>query len=210
VTRREGKLCLSSNSGANFASTVIAQNPAVREFEEIQQMLMEQFAELVDWFILDGLLKEQFPSEVTDENGIRPVDLDFDITFPPILRRDVAQESAAYATLNERGVISKRTWALKMGLDPDLEQKYIDEEGGPSVSVDKAKAPPKRVQDRNPRQNVQVGEGDEKIATLAVVVKRKGRNNGDKSVNVEYQMLRQEPDIEVGGDWPQKHAPSGG
>lgn len=191
-------------SGANFASTVVSQNPAVREFEEIQQILMEELADIVDWLIADGIEKGQIPADS---------DTEFDITFPPILRADTAKENNAYALMNEMGVISKRTWALKMGLDPDQEQEYISDEilnaptpapippavPGQPVPPGQPGQPgnvpnePKRVQDRQPRQNNKVGESENGETRLTVIVKK-----ADEKIA--------KPKIESGGNWPRPRA----
>ena len=97
-----------------------------------------------------------------------------------------------------------------MGLDSDQEDQYIQDEGGvaqPSTGMKSIRLVPKRVQDREPRANNLVGEAEkgEKIADLTVVIRKKKDKNNDKSLDVEYQVLRQEPEVEVGGDWPEEH-----
>ena len=46
-------------SKANFASSVIAQNPAIREFEDGQQVIAEGITEIIDWILLDGIEKRE-------------------------------------------------------------------------------------------------------------------------------------------------------
>jgi hypothetical protein len=144
---------------ANFASTVVAQNPAVRGFEESEMLLSEPFGVIVSWVIDDGISHEAIPSEISANGEQRPVNRNFDINFPPLLRRDIGQENNAFESMNDHGVVSRRTWGINMGLDPDKERTFLEEEAESTTSVparirserDRA---PRRVEDRQPRQNV--------------------------------------------------------
>ena len=116
----------------NFASTVIAQNPALREFEARQNWLAESFGEMIDFILESGVENGAIPAKTTidDITGEETIDFDlsYDIKFPPLLRRDLAQDTAAYKTMNDAYVMSRRTWGLNVGLDPDTEQRIIKEE----------------------------------------------------------------------------------
>lgn len=144
---------------ANFASTVTAQNPAIRAFEEHQEIYSEPFSEIISWCLKDGLEKMEIPITVTDEDGSRPINLDHTIAYPPLLKRDFLAEVGAWEKMvTVLGVSSKRTASLALGLDPDQEKKLIDEEGGNQVPEPKSnngtKPIPKRVEDREPRDDV--------------------------------------------------------
>lgn len=107
---------------SNYASTVVSQNTGIREFEDWSAVFGEYLSTIVEWVIEDGISKQQIPSDA---------DTDHEVTFPPLIRRDITQENTAYQSMYAFGVISKRSWALKMGFDPDAEQRIIEEEGGP-------------------------------------------------------------------------------
>lgn len=143
----------SDYQNSNFASTVVAQNPAVREFEDWQMVFSEGFSVIVEWVLQDAIEKGEISSSM---------DLTYDIAFPPLLRRDLGQETSAYEKMFDKKAISRRTWMLKAGLDPDKEMKLMEEETKlpdnlqPPDKTTKSNPTPKRVEDRSPRQNVEV------------------------------------------------------
>ena len=138
----------SDYSGANFASTVVSQNPAVRAFEEHQNLFREPFTDMVEWLLGVGVAVRAIA---------QGVDLNFDISYPPLLKRDLRQEVEAWQIMNERQVASRRTWQVNMGLNPDQEKKFLDEEEPlPAPQPTAGKPAAKRVEDRQPRQNVRV------------------------------------------------------
>ena len=138
-------------STSNFASSVVSQNMAVREFEDWGNVFLEYISDVVAWVIEDGVEQGEIAVDA---------DIDFDMTLPPLIRRDITQESTAYQLMNAAGALSKRTWMIKMGFDPDTEEKYIEDEGGPPTpsggGMKSPKVAPKRVEDRQPRSQVQV------------------------------------------------------
>lgn len=147
ITRLNGKPFISGNSGANFASTVTAQNPAIKEFEDWQEMIAEGITEIIEWFLDDAVERGFLPAMVDG----RPIDTSFTIGFPPLLKRDVAQENSAYATMHENKALSLRTWCMKMGVDYDQEKKHMEDE--PEVTMGtKTTEPKKGPEDRSPRQ----------------------------------------------------------
>lgn len=174
-------------ANANFASTVTAQNPAIREFEDWQVFISEGITEVIEWLLEDAVERQVLPSVVEDADGVRPVDLSFAIGFPPLLKRDVAQENAAYQGMSAEKVISHRTWAMRMGFNYDEEQKYIqqeEEKGQATPEPDALKKPPtakKGPADRTPRQgNVGARIQSQK---MAFVVKEE-RVDGKRKVMV--------------------------
>ena len=169
-------------SNSNYASTVVSQNPAIRLFEETQNFLSEYIYSIVLAAIEDGIEQGRINAKVTEgEDGEKTydIDTDFEVRFPPMLKRDLAQETNAYKVLNEMGVMSKRTVALLSGLNPDQEFEQLEEEKkngqgpvvqqktnglangtangalstDPTISHRKALAP-KTPAERKPRQNV--------------------------------------------------------
>lgn len=154
----------------NMASTVVAQNPAIREFEFAQLFFAEYFTDIVDAVLLDGVEQGKIKAAKTEENGEESlsVDLDFEIKYPPLIKRDLAQEVSAYQILNQMSALSVRTITLRVGENPDAEQAQIalEKEQGigpqeppkgltsdPTINHRKAIAP-KGPAERKPRQNV--------------------------------------------------------
>ena len=151
----------SNYEGSNFASTVVSQNTGIREFEDWSGFFGEDLEDIVDWVLMDGIKKKIIPKVVEDEDGVRPLNPNVIISFPPLIRRDLGQENTAYESMHNNRVISRRTWGIKMGFDPDLENRLIadEEENDPMPNTPQngnGKPTPKRVEDRQPRQNVSV------------------------------------------------------
>jgi len=104
----------SDASNANYASTMVAEGPAVRMFERLQQeMILDDlcvFRRVIDNAINAGRL----PPEVRTMIDVQSV--------PPLLAvRDRLDEAKADEILLKNGVMSKQTMAMRYGLDPKLE-----------------------------------------------------------------------------------------
>lgn len=137
---------------ANFASTVTAQNPAIRTFEEHQEIYTEPFSTLIDWCLEEGIAQGVIPATA---------DLEHEIAYPPLLKRDLLNEVSAWEKMMSLGIATGRTASLNLGLDPDQEQEIRDEEDIPNTPPEKPKKttlPPKRVEDRKPRDQVMGAE----------------------------------------------------
>ena len=154
---------ITANYGStNFASSVVSQNTGIREFEDWGNYFIEHLADIVEWLLMDGVEQGEIPSQVKDEDSgeMRPISLDFDMTFPPIIRRDLVQENGAYMAMYEHEQLSGTSWAGKMGFDSDREQKLITDEKARGIGVNRgqqgqSEPPPKRVEDREPRAQLQ-------------------------------------------------------
>lgn len=159
----------------NFASTVTAQNPAIRKFEFSQFSFAEYFTDIVDGVLRDGVTQGKIPAhKISTEEGEEDYDIDlgFEIKYPPLIKRDLAQEATAYIALNQQEIFSKRTIALDLGKNPDVEQEQLDVErqrgqGPPEIpppeqlttdpTINHRKTiAPKSPAERKPRQHVQV------------------------------------------------------
>lgn len=143
----------------NFASMVVGQNPAIRLFEEHQEIYSELFSNIVKWCLKDGIEKGVIPATVNDEKngGEREVNLDHDISYPPLLKRDLLNEVNAWEKMIDLQLSSRRTASLNLGIDPDQENKMMaDETPLPTTKPKRPATVPKRVEDRNPRANVKV------------------------------------------------------
>jgi hypothetical protein len=105
-------------SNANFASTMMAESPAIRMFERLQASMIEQDRAVL-WRIVDNAVAAgQLPANVRDVIEIQ--------IMPPTLQvrdalRDAQVDKIAYAN----GILSPQTWAQHLGLDYDQEQKNL-------------------------------------------------------------------------------------
>lgn len=135
---------------ANFASTVTAQNPAIRTFEEHQEIYSEPFSEMIMWCLEDGTAQGEI---IVDAN------LDHVIAYPPLLKRDLLNEVSAWEKMMNLEIASPRTASLNLGLDPDQEQEFRSEDSNrPTKKAKGTPRPPKRVEDREPRDDVMGAE----------------------------------------------------
>ncbi|MDP3771334.1 MAG: phage portal protein, partial [bacterium] len=179
---------------ANFASTLSAHNPAIREFEDWQHVYGEAFTTIVDWVLADAMARRVLPLRTSKG---KPVNLGIDVAFPPLLKRDLAQEVTAYAQLVGLQAMSRRTLQLRMGLDPDQEQKLIDEEG--PLPIQTVKPAAKQPGDKGPRQQ-STGEEGKKMSVRVRRAKEKVQNGTDHDFDLEFAVPLAPTEVEMGGD----------
>jgi len=125
VTRREGRILISGNSNANYSSSLIAQNPFVREIEEWQDFFKDFYKELFVIVMKTGIKYGELPENI---------DTDCIVEFSPLIAADVEKIAKAYEILFKYKIVSKKTWRYKMGLDDEIEKYYIDEEDAENVN----------------------------------------------------------------------------
>jgi hypothetical protein len=108
----------SDASNANFASTMVAEGPAIRMFERLQASLIEQ-DRAVMWRVIDNAITAgALPPSVRDEVEIQII--------PPSLNvRDQLQQAQVDRIAFTHGVLSRQTWSQHLGLDYDQEQKNL-------------------------------------------------------------------------------------
>ncbi|MCS7237917.1 MAG: phage portal protein [Thermoguttaceae bacterium] len=106
----------SDASNANYASTMVAEGPAVKMFQRLQQELIEEDLHVM-WRVLETAASlGQIPSPV-----LRDIDVQ---AIPPSLAvRDRLKEAQADWILVRAGAMSPQTMAMRHGLDPDRERQ---------------------------------------------------------------------------------------
>lgn len=106
----------SDASNANFASTMVAEGPAVRMFERLQAGMI-QADRAVMWRVLDNAIQfGRLPIEVR-------TNIELQITGPSLRVRDELREAQVDRIAHANGVLSPQTWSQHLGLDYDQEQK---------------------------------------------------------------------------------------
>jgi capsid protein len=106
----------SDASNANYASTMIAEGPAVRMFERLQHEIIGEDRQLFKAVIREAVLQGLLPEGALQKVSIHAI--------PPMLAaRDRLNEAKADAILHNLGVISKETLAMRYGLDPQQEER---------------------------------------------------------------------------------------
>jgi hypothetical protein len=108
----------SDASNANYASTMVAEGPAMKMFERLQASLIEQ-DRAVMWRVVDNAIAAgALPQGVRDLVEIQ--------IMPPSLHiRDQLQQAKVDRIAFNSGVLSPQTWSQHMGLDYDQEQKNL-------------------------------------------------------------------------------------
>ena len=120
-----------STSDANYATALVAEAPSVKAFEYVQRKLARAFGEnkrpgnklsvmwrQIRYSVTQGLL----PPEVLKEVEIQ-------VECPQVTARDKMQEVQRNEILNRMGIKSKQTISAEEGLDWDVEQDRLEEEG---------------------------------------------------------------------------------
>jgi len=108
----------SDASNANYASTMVAEGPAVRMFQRLQHETIEDDLELLGRVIGHATRAGRLPEAVMDRVTIQG--------FPPSLAvRDRLKEAKADEILLRSGAMSRETMAVRHGLDPAKEQTLL-------------------------------------------------------------------------------------
>ena len=108
----------SDASNANYASTLVAEGPAVKMFERLQANLANDDCEVM-WRVIENAARAgKLPTDVRRQ-------IDLQITPPSLQVRDQLRACQIERTAFENGILSPQTWSLRMGLDYDQEQKNI-------------------------------------------------------------------------------------
>jgi len=120
-------------SNANFASTMVAESPWVKHAERLQAYFERRMgagcwpghqsrAGAVWRAIRIAVDDGELPSEALEQ-------IEIEVKGPSLIVRDKDKETQRYATLNEKGVLSKTTWAQMESLDYEQEQHNMEAEG---------------------------------------------------------------------------------
>lgn len=104
----------SDASNANYASTMVAEGPAVRMFQRLQQDMLEDDREVMRHVLAGAVSAGRLAREALELVEIQAV--------PPSLAvRDRLKEAQADQILLRNGAMSVETMAMRHGLEPDKE-----------------------------------------------------------------------------------------
>ena len=112
----------SDASNANFASTMVAEGPAVKLFQSEQQFFGREFSRMWRWVMDDAIAMRLLPGDLFDR--VEPC-----WTFPQLVNRDRPRERMADVRLVEAGVLSRAEVARRDGADPEAMRGEIAGEG---------------------------------------------------------------------------------
>ncbi|MGD9853824.1 MAG: phage portal protein [Planctomycetaceae bacterium] len=111
----------SDASNANYASTMVAEGPAVKMFQSEQHFFTREFSRLWRWVMSNavraGVLREDF-FEVVQSKWC----------FPELVNRDRPRERTADVRLVKAKILSRAEIARRDGADPEVMRRELDRE----------------------------------------------------------------------------------
>jgi capsid protein len=108
----------SDASNSNYASTLVAEGPAVKMFERLQASLKNDDCRVM-WRVIDNAATAgRLPADVCRQ-------IELQINLPSLHVRDQLREAQIDKIAFEHGVLSPQTWSKRLGLDYDQEQKNL-------------------------------------------------------------------------------------
>jgi capsid protein len=105
----------SDASNANFASTMVAEGPAMRMFARLQAGLVVDDLQVMRRVLEGAVAAGRLPSEAL-------VAIEIQASPPTLEIRDPLKEAEAFRIEYECGILSPQTWSQRRGLDYDQEQ----------------------------------------------------------------------------------------
>ncbi|GAH57387.1 unnamed protein product, partial [marine sediment metagenome] len=120
-------------SNANYASTMVAESPAVRTFQDWQKFFGDWFEKIFKRVMLKVL-----------ETGSKEIET-VQTEFPPLLHRDFKEETEAIGMQRDREIISMQSARGQLGLSHEEEEDRLkverETEDGqdPDAELDKAR-----------------------------------------------------------------------
>jgi capsid protein len=119
----------SDASNANYASTMVAEGPAVKLFQSEQQFFGGEFTLLWRWVMRDAVALRLLPEDFFER--VAP-----HWTFPQLVNRDRPRERMTDVRLVESRILSRAEVARREGVDSDVMRGEMEAEGSamPQVS----------------------------------------------------------------------------
>lgn len=111
----------SDASNGNYASTMVAEGPAVKMFQAQQHFFGREFSRLWRWIMSRGV-----------ETGVLPADfferLTIEWCFPDLVNRDRPRERHVDTRMVQARILSRAEIARREGVDPDVMQREMQSE----------------------------------------------------------------------------------
>jgi capsid protein len=116
----------SDASNANYASTMVAESPALRMFARLQADLVRDDVQVMRRVLEVAVAAGRVPGEALEAVEIQ--------AGPPTLEvRDPLKEAETFRIELECGILSPQTWSQRRGLDYDQEQANLHEHAARTV-----------------------------------------------------------------------------
>lgn len=113
----------SDASNANYASTMVAEGPAMRMFARLQAEQVADDVELLSRVVAGAVAAGRLPHEVLSTIEIIGI-------APTLAVRDQLQEAQRFQIETANGILSPQTWSQRLGLDYEQEQANIATHAG--------------------------------------------------------------------------------
>lgn len=107
-------------SNANYASTLVAEGPAVKLFQREQWTMIEEDEEVFDRVLAAAVKSGRLSQELVDRVKVKAEP-------PTVIARDELKGTQKNQILANQGVLSTQTWAMMEGLDYEDEQENIEQ-----------------------------------------------------------------------------------
>jgi capsid protein len=111
-------------SNANYSSTLVAQNPFVREIEDWQDFGRTIYEDIFAMVVQNAIDHGPLPKGTSTE---------CEVEFQPLIHMDLKKEDEAAEIEHRNRVLSRQTWQLQRGLDPETENANFEQEEGEEV-----------------------------------------------------------------------------
>lgn len=111
----------SDASNANFASTLVAEGPAVKLFQSEQEFFAAEFGAIWEWAMREAIAQRLLPDDFFER-------VEMKWTFPQVVNRDRPKERLADVKLVDAKILSRAEVARRDGVDPQTMQSEIDDE----------------------------------------------------------------------------------
>ena len=129
-------------SNSNFASTMVSESPAVREFEDWQQFFGVFFKELYSRVIQAGINAGSLPERTVQvqkkstsdgamgnneksQEMTRATNLEVNLQFPALIHREILDDARAYEIYLRNNLASRRAISTRAGFNFDAELEQI-------------------------------------------------------------------------------------
>ncbi len=111
----------SDASNANFASTLVAEGPAVKLFQSEQEFFAAEFGAIWHWAMREAIAHRLLPDDFFER-------IEMQWTYPQVVNRDRPQERLADVKLVEAEILSRAEVARRDGVDPAAMRQELDGE----------------------------------------------------------------------------------
>ncbi len=121
-------MATSDASNANFASTWIAEAPPVKEYDGQQGFLVEEFEVVWHRVMIWGQEHGKIPASPDRDDELGYSGYPVEIEPPMLVTRNRKEDTESNSKMFAAAALSRKTWMMRDGLDPEQEQANIEEE----------------------------------------------------------------------------------